>query len=162
MSKRKRPQSKSQSAGSRRKLWWIGGLILLVVAAFSGYRFMYAPSTDIALEASDADVEKKAAEPSRLTGRWLRPDGGYVLQFSDIGPNGRVRAQYFNPKPINVSSAQWKKQDSRLGVFVELRDVNYPGSTYTLAYDATSDRMRGIYYQATMRQQFEVEFVRIK
>jgi hypothetical protein len=45
-------------------------------------------------------------------------------------------------------------------VFVELRDVNYPGSTYALTYDAERDQLKGIYYQAAMQQQFEVFFVR--
>ena len=43
-------------------------------------------------------------------GRWLRPDGGYVLQLSDPGPNGELKAAYFNPQPINVSRAEWKHQ----------------------------------------------------
>jgi hypothetical protein len=33
-------------------------------------------------------------------------------------------------------------------VVVELRDVNYPGSTYTLTYDPGTDRLTGTYYQA--------------
>ena len=44
--------------------------------------------------------------------------------------------------------------------FIELRDVNYPGSTYDLTYDAQSDSLRGIYFQATQEQQFEVVFKR--
>jgi len=33
-------------------------------------------------------------------------------------------------------------------VFIELRDVNYPGSTYSLTYEPASDQLKGIYYQA--------------
>jgi hypothetical protein len=47
-------------------------------------------------------------------------------------------------------------------VFIELRDVNYPGSTYTLAYDPASDELKGIYYQALQQQRFEVFFQRLK
>lgn len=47
-------------------------------------------------------------------------------------------------------------------VFVELKDKGYPGSTYTLAYDPETDRLEGIYYQATMKQEFEVVFQRKK
>ena len=96
----------------------------------------------------------------RLAGRWLRPDGGYILQLSGPGPNGQLQAAYFNPKPINVARAEWRQTKVGLGVFVELRDVNYPGSTYTLHYDPVADQLKGIYFQAVMRQQFEVEFVR--
>ena len=59
-------------------------------------------------------------------------------------------------------SREWKLQDGRLQVFVELRDVNYPGSTYTLSYEPATDRLKGIYFQAVQQQQFEVEFVRKK
>ena len=47
-------------------------------------------------------------------------------------------------------------------VFVELRDVNYPGSTYTLAYDPAADQLRGVYFQALERQSFDVSFVRAR
>ena len=46
--------------------------------------------------------------------------------------------------------------------FIELRDVNYPGSTYTLTYDLASDQLKGIYFQAAEQQRFEVAFVRVK
>jgi hypothetical protein len=97
---------------------------------------------------------------SKLSGRWLRPDGGYILELSDSAPTGLLKAAYFNPRPINVSRAEWKYQDGRLNVFVELRDINYPGSTYTLDYDPAADRLKGIYFQAALQQQFEVEFER--
>ena len=45
-------------------------------------------------------------------------------------------------------------------MFVELRDVNYPGSTYTLQYDAASDRLMGTYFQAVAKQTFRIEFAR--
>jgi len=129
-------------------MWRIGILSLLVVVAVVGYRLWQGPVA--------------GSDSSRLAGRWQRTDGGYVLDFSDIGPDGRVKAAYFNPRPIHVSRAEWKEQDGRLGLFVELRDVNYPGSTYTLTYDAAADRLTGIYFQAVQRQEFDVAFVRMK
>ena len=104
----------------------------------------------------------EAPEPAKLVGRWLRADGGYVLQLSDPRPDGQLQAAYYNPRPINVSRAAWKQQEGYLGAFVELRAPNYPGSTYTLAYDPAVDRLVGIYFQAAMRQQYEVEFERIQ
>jgi hypothetical protein len=99
-------------------------------------------------------------DPAKLVGRWLRADGGYLLQLTDPGPNGQLQAAYFNPKPINVARAAWKHEEGYLGAFVELRAPNYPGSTYTLAYDPASDRLVGLYFQAAMQQQFDVEFKR--
>jgi hypothetical protein len=49
-----------------------------------------------------------------------------------------------------------------LKVFVELRDVNYPGSIYQLTYDPAADRLRGTYFQAALRETYDVEFTRLK
>jgi hypothetical protein len=47
-------------------------------------------------------------------------------------------------------------------LFVELRDINYPGSKYNLHYDPKTDRLKGNYFQALERQNYEVEFVRVR
>jgi len=73
-----------------------------------------------------------------------------------------MEASYYNPKPIHVSKAQVSRDGTVTKVFIELRDVNYPGSTYTLLYDPQSDQLQGIYYQAALKQSFEVFFTRIQ
>ena len=98
----------------------------------------------------------------RIAGKWLRPDGGYVLELSNVKPEGKLKAAYFNPRPINVAKAEWRRVDERIQVFVELRDVNYPGSTYTLIYDPEQDRLNGYYYQAVVKGTFDVFFIRKK
>ena len=99
----------------------------------------------------------------KLTGRWLRPDGGYVLEVKGVDDiSGKLDAAYLNPRSIHVSKAEASRDGESLKVFVELRDVRYPGSTYTLAYDPPTDQLKGIYYQAALRQQFEVYFERIQ
>ena len=45
-------------------------------------------------------------------------------------------------------------------VFVELRDVGYPGSTYSLECADAGDRLEGNYFQAAQGADFPVEFVR--
>ena len=42
----------------------------------------------------------KSADYERLVGRWLRPDGGYILDIKEIQPDGKVVAVYLNPRPI--------------------------------------------------------------
>lgn len=96
---------------------------------------------------------------AQLTGSWLRPDGGYVLEIRDAAADGTLRAAYFNPRPINVARAEWTEKDGRLTVFVELRDTNYPGSTYTLQYLPKEKKMIGTYYQAVQKANFSVEFI---
>ncbi len=98
----------------------------------------------------------------RLEGRWVRPDGGYILELWHIRKDGDVSAAYYNPRPINVFSAKWSRIGGKINVFVELRDINYPGSKYNLQYDPGSDRLKGTYFQAVEKQTFDIEFVRFK
>ena len=73
-----------------------------------------------------------------------------------------MAAGYFNPKSIHVAQAEASREGGVMKVFIELRDVNYPGSTYTLTYDPASDQLTGVYYQAVEKQRFSVAFVRMK
>ena len=101
--------------------------------------------------------------PSQLLkGRWLRPDGDYVLEIQNIKPDGDMEAAYFNPRPIHVAIAKMSQSGSATKVFVELRDTGYPGSAYNLVYDPGSDQLKGIYSQAALHQDFDVYFVRMK
>ncbi|MBL9203176.1 MAG: hypothetical protein JNL39_21890 [Opitutaceae bacterium] len=96
----------------------------------------------------------------KLFGRWLRADGGYVLELRGADRSGVVQAGYFNPKSINVSRAVWMQGGAGLQVAVELNDTGYPGATYVLTYDAQGDRLAGQYTQPAMQQSFDVEFMR--
>jgi len=97
-----------------------------------------------------------------LKGRWLRPDGGYVVDVKSVDASGKMDASYSNPRRINVAKAEVSRDGPAIKVFIELRDANYPGSTYNLTYDPQSDQLQGTYYQAALQQQFEVFFVRMK
>ena len=68
---------------------------------------------------------------------------------------------YFNPNPIHVSQSTWTRVEDRIGVFIELKDQNYPGATYHLLYDRTLDRLTGEYYQPLHEQTYEVHFERV-
>jgi len=96
----------------------------------------------------------------KLVGRWLRPDGGYVLAIRSIDAKGKLDASYLNPKPIHVARAEASQDGAALKVLLELRDANYPGSTYTLVYEPQRDQLQGLYYHAGLRQIFDVVFVR--
>jgi len=111
-----------------------------------------------------AMAQSKRAEVAAegLVGRWIRPDGGYVLEIRSAQADGKLDAAYLNPRSIKVSRAEWRREEGRLLVFVELRDVNYPGSTYNLRFVPDKDSLVGAYYQAVQKQTFDVEFVRQK
>ncbi len=98
----------------------------------------------------------------KLNGRWLRPDGGYVLEIRSVDASGKIDAAYLNPRPINIAKAEATRDGSSVRVFIELRAPNYPGSTYTLTYDEQQDQLKGTYFQAAQQQNFDVAFVRMK
>jgi hypothetical protein len=97
-----------------------------------------------------------------LHGRWLRPDGGDILDIRDVEANGTIDAVYLNPRPLTVASAEATRDGSTMQVFVELRAPGYPGSTYTLTYEPTRDQLVGVYFQAALQQRFDVVFVKMK
>ncbi|MCW5554566.1 MAG: hypothetical protein KIS67_20700 [Verrucomicrobiae bacterium] len=92
----------------------------------------------------------------------MRPDGGYILEIRSVALGGKLDAAYLNPRPINVAKAEASQAGADLKVFIELRDVNYPGSTYTLTYDPGQDQLTGTYFQAVARETYDVSFVRMK
>jgi uncharacterized protein (DUF2147 family) len=112
--------------------------------------------------ATDAPKPASEVDSKRLIGKWVRPDGGYVLEIKEIGKDGTLKAAYYNPRPINVARAEFSKKDGTLTIFIELRDVNYPGSKYNLKYDPKSDRLIGSYFQAVQGETYDVEFNRSK
>jgi len=118
------------------------------------------PATSISTPAVTPGTPADPAKAQALRGKWVRSDGGYVLDIKNVADNGKLDAAYLNPNPINVAKAEATTVDGRFRVFVELRDVNYPGSTYDLLYDAASDQLSGEYFQATQQQRFQVQFDR--
>ncbi len=103
-------------------------------------------------------------DQDRLIGRWVRTDsnGNYIIEISSATSTGNLEASYFNPNPIKVGHAEWQKKNGSVEVIIELRDVNYPGSTYTLNFNPSENRLSGNYYQAVQGTNFDVEFARIK
>lgn len=142
----------------------LGILLCLLVLGAVGCKPEQASTP--APEGASTNAVGAVAKPNpaieKLTGRWERQDGDYILEFRSVDAEGRVDARYYNPSPINVSGGRAYTEGGATKVFVELRDVNYPGCTYKLTYDAKADQLFGQYYQATMQQTYEVTFARLK
>jgi hypothetical protein len=111
-----------------------------------------------------APVATSVSEPQTayrtLPGRWVRPDGGYVITIKSIDAGGKLDANYANPNPLPFFTATATEEGGKLKLFFELRAGGYNGSTYTLSYDASGDRLAGVYYQAVAKQTFDVVFLR--
>lgn len=160
--KRKRNGKEKPSPGSQPgRLRWIVAAVVGAVAVAGGVlvRQGAGPSL-VAPVAVVSAPPMQEVSPERLVGRWLRSDGGYVLEIRRAEPDGRLDAAYLNPRSIHVAQAEWRREGGSLTVFIELRDVNYPGSTYRLAFTPEQDRLAGRYFQALERQTFDVMFVR--
>ncbi len=137
--------------------------IALIAAAFC-IGLMFAAIGEVVLAESGKPSKQSPGQTDvqRLVGRWVRPDGGYILELREVQEGGSLKAAYFNPRPIKVSEAVWSRQEGKISVMIELRDVNYPGSTYNLRYDSKTDRLKGTYFQAVEKQTFAIEFTRAK
>jgi hypothetical protein len=112
-----------------------------------------------------SSVNTKALSDSirlKLLGKWQRTDGGYIIEIFSVTKEGKMDAGYFNPNPINVDKAEWVISDNKLYIRVILKDVNYPGSTYTLIYYPENDTMAGNYFQAVEKTNYDVIFSRKK
>ena len=107
-----------------------------------------------------ASVDSATDIRNKLVGEWTRTDGGYKLKILSATPDGRLDAGYFNPNPIHVARAEWINKNNNIFIFVELRDVNYPGSAYTLQFFPSENILAGNYYQAVEGTNFDVQFVK--
>jgi len=143
-------------------------LAAIGVIVFAGFVLSCGKKTDEnatkekATSADSATPGDAETNLNRLVGRWLRPDGGYVIEIRSVRADGRLDAGYYNPRPITVSQAKASHKGDAVQVFIELYDEGYPGSTYDLTYNPQSDAFTGTYFQAALRQSFDVVFVRMK
>jgi len=108
----------------------------------------------------NAHSQSEISDYKDLIGRWLRPDGGYVLVINNIDEEGQIDATYLQPRNIHVSQAEMITEEDEEYIYVELQDTGYPGSNYKLKYDAETDRLVGVYYHAVLKQKFDIYFVR--
>jgi hypothetical protein len=167
---REKTHGNSQAQTARRRVYvHMVILVLLVIGVFTGIAFLMLHGKQTGASSAGPPVTKEPVSVSEvkagfdgLKGRWQRPDGGYVIAIKEIDANGKMAVAYFNPRPINVSQAEATLDGTTVKVFIELRDRNYPGASYSLTYDQESDQLKGVYFQPLLQQSFAVFFVRMK
>lgn len=139
-----------------------GLLVLLAAGAIACGNRAETRSAPPQMPAAQPAMAAAATAPQfdRLVGQWARTDGGYVLEVRAIDAQGRADVSYLNPRPIHVEQALATRAGDTLTLFVELQDVNYPGSTYNLAFAPTGDILEGTYFQAVEGQTYSVTFER--
>lgn len=139
---------KSQNTNPAKKKLKPGLLVVVIVIIPALFYFLFFMNTD--------------KIPEQIEGNWLRSDGPYTIEISNIQEEGKLVAKYFNPNPIKVGSSGWRLEDKEYQIFVELKDENYPGSLYKLRYNEKKETLNGTYYQAVAKQTFNVSFKRKK
>ena len=135
---------------------WVGGLLM-----GAGWAVGQVPAARTAAVAS-APAAAPSAGLAKLLGRWVRPDGGYVIAINAIDDAGKLDASYANPNPLPFYTAEATREGGQIRVFLELRAGGYGGSTYRLNYDPAADRLKGVYFQAVARQSYDVVFERAR
>lgn len=133
-----------------------------IVLTLSGLALVLGTFTEVAEVKAEAPMSQSEAAFGALPGRWVRPDGGYVISIKSVDASGRIDASYANPNPLPFARAEATRDGKALKLFFELRAGGYNGSTYTLSYDPVNDLLKGVYFQAVMQQKFDVYFVRAK
>jgi hypothetical protein len=119
------------------------------------------PAAAVAQVAPKAEIQSESAFGA-LPGRWVRPDGGYVITIKSVDAGGKLDAAYANPNPLPFSRAEATLDGKTIKLFFELRAGGYNGSTYTLTYDPAADVLKGVYYQAVAQQKFDIYFTRAR
>jgi hypothetical protein len=157
-------------AAKKNNIRWISFFVILatLIAAFLFYNRQVSSANqevkqDIFREAPPAPAAQADLEAvvKKLTGRWQRTDGGYIIELKNPSPDGKVEAAYFNPNPIHVGRSGWQNSAGKIILTVELQDANYPGSLYTLEFIHQEDILRGSYFQAVEKVNYDVEFRRL-
>ncbi len=164
---KKQDHKKKPASDTKSKRPW-GTLVAVIVGVTLGIIF-WKNNNHVPLEGTSTSAQSPVTtnakeDKDQLLGRWARTDseGAYVIEIKNASADGKLEANYFNPNPIKVGFATWQKTNNNIVVVVELRDVNYPGSTYTLNFSSTENRMTGNYYQAVEGTNFDVEFIRAR
>jgi hypothetical protein len=166
--KRRDVTTKVKESPTRSTRWrlilGVGLIIVVAIVAVAAYeewlQILFGKATQAEPTGTSLQATPEKFKP--LLGRWQRTGEVYVLDVGRVAADGTVEAQYFNPMPIRVGKAQARDDDGTLKLVVELRDASYPGSTYTLTYDARADVLRGTYFEANYGQTFPIEFAREK
>ncbi len=99
-------------------------------------------------------------DKQKFSGSWVRSDGGYTFEIT-VADDGETVAKYFNPSPIHVKAAVFKKEGDKNFLHIVFDDHNYRGSYYLLTHDKDRDILEGKYFQITAQEYFPVSFNRV-
>ncbi len=83
-------------------------------------------SAQVKAEAPAAPADSAFAA---LPGRWVRPDGGYVIDIRGVDASGKLAAAYANPNPLPFARAEATRDGKTVHLFFELRATTRQGTS---------------------------------
>ncbi len=94
-----------------------------IALALSGVALVLGSFTEAAVAQARADAPTAQSEAAfgALPGRWVRPDGGYVITIKSVDASGRIDASYANPNPLPFARAEATRDGKMVKLFFELR-----------------------------------------
>ncbi|MEQ1587210.1 MAG: hypothetical protein ABL895_15080, partial [Cyclobacteriaceae bacterium] len=125
------PKQKLTATTKSKRPWLIPGVVILA-AGIGVFFWMNRDVSKLFKSTSTPPSQAQTkTDQNQLVGRWVRTDseGNYIIEIKSVATDGKLDASYFNPNPIKVGRAEWQLKNGSLMIVVELRDVNYPGST---------------------------------
>jgi hypothetical protein len=99
--KKNKTRRKSTAAHPKQRfsIKWVVLIVALIAGAAGLIVFHFQPTESDKMPVSLIGQSKSGPtlEFNKLIGRWLRPDGGYVIEIRNISSGGKMEAAYFNP-----------------------------------------------------------------
>jgi len=129
-------------------------------AVISGVVVVIAVAAGFSIYSLAEKFQQPQTGCAHLVGTWSRPDGDYTICIHGVDSDGKTQAAYFNPNPIHVALATVYSHNNVIKLFIELRDIGYPGSKYDLVYKPREDILQGTYFQAQDQELYDVVFMR--
>jgi hypothetical protein len=102
-------------------------LLLTVLALAFIFHTVVSPSASRSAPAQKRQSTEKS-DVQRLEWRWIRPDGGYLLELLEIRKDGSLKAAYANPsRKIKVFRAGMEAQVRHIRCFCRAARRQLPG-----------------------------------
>src|SRR6478609_3426918 len=80
-----------------------------------------APAQPLPGSPAASSTSDSPAAFAALPGRWVWPDGGYVITINSVDASGKPDASYANPNPLPFYTATATEEGGALKLFFELR-----------------------------------------
>ena len=140
----------------------LASLALACVVGIIGSPALAQGRATVQYETRGVMLAQTMPEFGKLIGRWVRTDGGYAIVIKSVDPGGKIDATYANPNRISVSKAEASVEGGRSGYSSSCAAPAIQGPPTRSHMSRQGDSLTGEYFQAAIRQKFDVVFLRAR